>query len=53
MRGAGRPDSYIALNYAAIRSWLKYNDAAPQWKPNLVVRSGTKVEDEQVPSTEA
>ncbi|MFZ0699057.1 MAG: hypothetical protein WAN74_02535, partial [Thermoplasmata archaeon] len=25
MRKAGRPDSYIALNYAAIRSWLKYN----------------------------
>ena len=53
MRKAGRPDSYIALNYAAIRSWLKYNDAAPQWKPSLVVRSGTKVEDEQVPSAEA
>ncbi|EQD79434.1 integrase/recombinase, partial [mine drainage metagenome] len=50
MRKAGRPDSYIALNYAAIRSWLKYNDAAPQWKPALIVRSGTKIENEQVPS---
>ncbi|MDA4132020.1 MAG: hypothetical protein OK454_02705 [Thaumarchaeota archaeon] len=53
MRAAGHPDSYIALNYAAVRSWLKYNDSAPQWKPSLVVRSGTTVEDEQVPSPES
>ena len=52
MRAASRPDSYIALNYAAIRSWLKYNDAAPQWKPALIVRSGTKVDGEQVPTIE-
>ncbi len=50
MRKVGRPDSYIALNYAALRSWLKYNDAAPQWKPALIVRPGTTVENEQVPS---
>ncbi len=52
MRKAGRPDSYVALNYAAIRSWLKYNDAAPQWKPALIVRPGTKIESEQVPTTD-
>jgi integrase len=50
MRKAGRPDSYIALNFAAVRSWLKYNEAAPQWKPALVVRTGTTIDDEQVPT---
>jgi len=52
MRGASRPDSYISLNYSAVRSWLKYNDAAPQWKPALIVRSGTMIESEQVPTTD-
>ncbi|MGP8075758.1 MAG: hypothetical protein ACLP8Y_03355 [Thermoplasmata archaeon] len=49
-RKAGRPDSYIATNWAAVRSWLKFNEAAPQWAPKLKVRRGTTLGDETVPN---
>jgi hypothetical protein len=52
MRVQGRADSYIALNFAAVRSWLKFNDAAPQRRPSVVVRVGTKIENEQTPTAE-
>jgi hypothetical protein len=49
-RKAGRPDSYVATNWAAVRSWLKFNEAAPQWAPKLRVRRGTTLGDETVPN---
>ena len=49
-RKAGRPDSYIATNWAAVRSWLKFNEAAPQWAPKLRIRRGTTLGNETVPN---
>lgn len=49
-RKAGRPDSYIATNWAAVRSWLKFNEAAPQWAPKLRVRRGATLGNETVPT---
>lgn len=49
-RKAGRPDSYIATNWAAVRSFLKHEEAAPSWTPKLKVRFGTTIMTEVVPS---
>ena len=51
-RKAGRPDSYISVNYAAVRSWLKHEESVPEWKPALKVRFGTTILDEIVPTPE-
>ncbi|MHB8351112.1 MAG: hypothetical protein ACYDFT_00205 [Thermoplasmata archaeon] len=48
-RKAQRTDSYIALNYAAIRSWLKFHEAVPAWRPKFRGQSGSTVADERVP----
>ncbi len=51
-RKAGRPDSYISVNFAAVRSWLKHQESAPAWKPSLKVRFGTTILNEVVPTPE-
>ncbi|EQD73548.1 integrase/recombinase, partial [mine drainage metagenome] len=51
-RKAGRPDSYVSVNFAAIRSWLKHEEAAPSWTPKLKVRFGTTILNEVVPTPE-
>ena len=51
-RKAGRPDSYLAANYAAVRSWLRANDTIPAWRPKLKVRAGTTIANETVPTAE-
>lgn len=51
-RKAGRPDSYIGTNWAAVRSFLKHEEAAPSWTPKLKVRFGTTLMTEVVPSPE-
>jgi len=51
-RKAGRPDSYISLVFAAVRSWLKHEEAAPDWKPRLKVRFGSTILNEVVPTPE-
>ena len=49
-RRAGRPDSYISTNYAAVRSWLKFNDTNPTWRPKLKARMGSTLDTETVPT---
>lgn len=51
-RKAGRPDSYISTNWAAVKSFLKHEEAAPSWTPKLRVRGATTIMSEVVPSPE-
>ncbi|MGD0588260.1 MAG: hypothetical protein ABSA63_05645 [Thermoplasmata archaeon] len=51
-RKAGRPDSYLATVWASVRSFLKSQEAAPSWVPNLKVRSATTIMNEVVPTPE-
>jgi hypothetical protein len=49
-RKAGRPDSYLATNWAAVKSYLKSVEAAPSWTPKLKIRAATTISTERVPT---
>ena len=49
-RKAGRPDSYLATQWASVRSYLRFNEAAPQWAPKFKIRRGTTLGNETVPT---
>lgn len=51
-REAGRPDAYLAVVWASLRSFLKSVEAAPSWVPKLKVRSGSTILNEVVPTPE-
>ncbi len=51
-RAAGRPDSYLSVVYAAVRSWLKHEESLPSWSPKLRVRFGATILNEIVPTPE-
>jgi integrase len=51
-RKAGRPDAYIAANWAAIRSFLKHEEAAPAWSPKFKIRVAETLITEVVPTPE-
>lgn len=51
-REGGRPDSYLATNWYAVRSFLRHEESAPEWAPKLKVRFGTTIANEVVPTPE-
>jgi hypothetical protein len=51
-RKEGRPDSYLATNWYAVRSFLRHEESAPEWSPKLKVRFGTTIANEVVPTPE-
>ena len=51
-RKAGRPDTYVSTMWAALRSFLKHEEAAPTWAPKLKLRFGTTLLTEVVPTPE-
>ena len=51
-RKAGRPDAYLSTNWAAVRSLLKHEEAAPDWTPKFKIRAGETLMAEVVPTPE-
>ncbi len=51
-RKAGRPEAYIAASWAAIRSFLKHEEAAPAWAPKFRIRSAETLVSGIVPTPE-
>ena len=51
-RKAGRPDAYLAMTWAAVRSLLKHEEAAPAWSPKFKIRTAETLLTEIVPTPE-
>jgi hypothetical protein len=51
-RKAGRPDSYLSVNFATVCSWFKHQESVSAWKPALKVRFGTTILNEVAPTPE-
>jgi integrase len=51
-REAGRPDQYVKSVWYAVRSWLRYNEVALEWSPELNVQAAATLENERVPTVD-